>query len=105
MTVGGVALAAKWENAADGGAGMYHGSVAFGSNTGTVVVTVVRNGATILQMNGRPITPGCPNGIQNWNAWVGQASTGTVVAIQPAVPVGCVEGTGMKFFWQRLLWH
>lgn len=40
VTVGGVNLGATWTKTPSGGAGIYHGSVDFGANTGAVVVTV-----------------------------------------------------------------
>jgi hypothetical protein len=40
VTVGGVNLGAAWTHVPDGGIGIYHGSVEFGSHTGPVVVTV-----------------------------------------------------------------
>lgn len=81
----------------DGGTGIYHGSVAFGSHTGAVVVTV-----GTMVMTGEAITTGCSrttgqNGLTNWNAWVGSA-WGAASAASPALDLAdqvCVEGTGV----------
>lgn len=89
VTVGGVPLNAGWEHTPDGGAGLYHGHSMFGNNVGPVVVTV--GGLTVT---GKPITANCPNGIINWNAWVGYTQGGPVGAVQPATPEGCIAGTG-----------
>lgn len=100
MTVGGVALAASWENTpTNGGPGLYHGTADFGTNTGVVVVSVGS-----LTVTGKAIAGSCLNGIINWNAWVGSAETNTANSVQPAVPQGCIAGTGtLKFQFHPLL--
>jgi hypothetical protein len=97
VTVGGVSLGATWTHVPDGGIGIYHGSVEFGSHTGPVVVTV---GSMVV--SGESIRTSCDyvtgqNGVTNWNAWVGQASGRTVNA-SPALGLEeqvCIEGTGV----------
>lgn len=108
-----------WESRpADGGAGLYHGSVPFDGNTGSVVVTVTRqNGAQeVVRVDGAAISTSCTDNITNWNAWVGSATAGagsgggggggggTTPAPEPSNPPSngggggeseaCVEGTG-----------
>jgi hypothetical protein len=99
VTVGGVNLNAAWSSTPSDGVGIYHGSVAYGSNTGTVVVTV---GTMVFA--GEAITTSChrvpgQNGLTNWNAWVGSA-TGAVVnaAALPLEDQVCVRGTGASDF-------
>lgn len=38
VTIGGVKVAAAWENVPDGGIGIYHGSVPFTGKSGAVIV-------------------------------------------------------------------
>ncbi|KAL4981427.1 hypothetical protein BDW68DRAFT_183505 [Aspergillus falconensis] len=71
VTVGGVALPAKWKNKPSGGVGVYHGSVAYGSNRGAVKISISRSGKTIASFTGTDITTNCRDGYTNWNAWVG----------------------------------
>lgn len=63
VTVGGVSILATWEKIPSGGIGIYHGSVAYGTFYGDVVVTISRGGSTIAQMHGEPITTTCTKGI------------------------------------------
>ena len=56
---------------ADGGAGVYEGSVEFRGNSGEVVVTLLRDGKVVATAEGGPwITTNCKGGIENWNAAV-----------------------------------
>jgi hypothetical protein len=74
VSIGGVRRAAAWTSVPDGGIGIYHGSIPFSGLTGAVVVTISRNGRKALQMSGASISTSRPNGLNNWNAWVGSAS-------------------------------
>lgn len=94
VTIGGVAVPATFLHTPDGGIGLHHGSVDFGSNTGAVVVTVIRSGTPVVSVTGKAITSNCPAGIQNWNAWVGASLGGVLSTVQAAAPEGCREGTG-----------
>ncbi|KAI5249601.1 glycoside hydrolase [Aureobasidium subglaciale] len=76
ITIGSTTITGTWENTPSGGSGIYHGSIPF-QGTGSVTVVISRNGNTIAQMNGAAITNSCPNGIENWNAWVGSATATT----------------------------
>ncbi|KAH7629776.1 glycosyl hydrolase family 71-domain-containing protein [Sordaria sp. MPI-SDFR-AT-0083] len=77
VTVGGVNVGATWTKTPSGGAGIYHGSVDFGGNTGAVVVTVGS-----MTINKRPITANCDdtNGYTNWNAFVASTAGAAVSA-------------------------
>jgi hypothetical protein len=99
VTIGGVNLDAEWRSTPAGGAGIYHGSVAYGSNTGTVVVTV---GSMVF--TGESISTNCnrvtgQNGLTNWNAWVGSTTGATVHVESPDLgDQVCVRGTGVNDF-------
>lgn len=58
-------------------AGACHFSVNFGGKTGAVVITMARNGQTVLSGTGKSITSQPADGITNFNAWCGSASDGT----------------------------
>jgi len=74
VSIDGADLGASWSHTPAGnGAGIYHGSVDFGTHTGAVTVTISRNGQTIVQVSGGSITTNCQAGIENWNAWVGSS--------------------------------
>lgn len=60
--------------------GIYHGNVAFNGNTGQVIVTVTTSAGTMTMTGDQDITTDCTDGIENWNAWVGSATGGTVSA-------------------------
>jgi hypothetical protein len=72
VSIGGVVQSGSWRNEPMGGAGIYHGSVPF-TGTGEVVVTIKRGSLIVAQMSGAAISNSCPGGIENWNAWVGEA--------------------------------
>lgn len=100
VTVGGVDLGAKWTHTPSDPVGIYHGSVAFGSHTGPVKITVGG-----LVFSGESITTSCDkatgqNGLTNWNAWVG-SQAGAAVHATPSLNISeqvCVEGTGASGF-------
>lgn len=100
VTVGGVDLGAKWTHTPSDPVGIYHGSVAFGSNTGPVKITV---GGMVF--TGESITTSCTrasgqDGLTNFNAWVGSQSGGAVHAT-PTLTMSeqvCIEGTGAAGF-------
>lgn len=75
VSIGGVPQEGSWDDdgVPRGGVGVYHGSVPFDGRLGEVVVTIHRQGAVVAQVQGRPITEECTEGINNWNAWVGAA--------------------------------
>ncbi|KAK9318864.1 glycosyl hydrolase family 71-domain-containing protein [Lipomyces orientalis] len=101
VSIGGVVQTGTWENTPDGGIGIYHGSVPFNGNTGEVVVTISRSGATIAQVDGDSITTSCTNGITNWNAWVGSTTASNDISATPSLTVSeqvCINGTGANNF-------
>jgi hypothetical protein len=73
VTIGSTTQTGTWRNTPSGGVGIYHGSVPF-SGRGAVTVKISRNGKLVMQMNGDSITDTCTNGIENWNAYVGNVS-------------------------------
>ncbi|RAL06034.1 glycoside hydrolase family 71 protein [Aspergillus ibericus CBS 121593] len=85
VTVGGTDLGAKWNSTPSGGAGIYHGSVDFATQVGSVEVAITRDGATIASFTGQDIVIGCAasSNIENWNAWVGSAMSPTTVSATP----------------------
>ncbi|EGO56249.1 hypothetical protein NEUTE1DRAFT_146972 [Neurospora tetrasperma FGSC 2508] len=95
VTVGGVNVGATWTKTPSGGAGIYHGSVDFGSNTGAVVVTVGS-----MTVNKRPIAANCDdtNGYTNWNAFVASTTGASVSATVNSTQWVCVEGTAAAGF-------
>ncbi|KAJ6163877.1 Glycoside hydrolase family 71 [Penicillium chrysogenum] len=102
VTVGGVALAASWENKPSGGVGVYHGSVAYGGNRGAVKITISRSGRSIASFTGTDITTSCLDGYTNWNAWVGSATGPKLAeAVSPKLAVDkqqCIRGTAKGNF-------
>ena len=52
--------------------GIFHSSVPFNGNTGTVSISVsATDGTSLGPVQGPAITTSCTNGDVNWNAWVG----------------------------------
>ncbi|KAK2601394.1 hypothetical protein N8I77_010848 [Diaporthe amygdali] len=100
VTVGGADLGSTWTHTPSDPVGIYHGSVAYGSHTGTVEIKVGD-----LLFKGESITTSCTratgqNGLTNWNAWVG-SQTGGAIHATPSLNVSeqvCVEGTGATGF-------
>lgn len=93
VTVGGVDLGAKWTKEPENGSGLYHGSVAYGSSLGDVVVQVGS-----MTLNGRKLTSSCDQvdgqgGQQNWNAWVGSQTGSSVNKKVDISKWVCIEGT------------
>jgi hypothetical protein len=101
VSIGGLAMTGTWSSVPNEGVGVYHGSVPFNGRSGDVTITLTRNNAMIAEVKGRPILTGCPNGIQNWNAWVGSATTGSKVSATPKLLLTeqvCMNGTGAHNF-------
>ncbi|OLN86706.1 Glucan endo-1,3-alpha-glucosidase agn1 [Colletotrichum chlorophyti] len=72
VSIGGKAQKGGWTTTPDGGKGVYHGSIPF-FGTGDVVVTLTKYGTEIAKIDGRKLDAECPDGLTNWNAWVGSA--------------------------------
>ncbi|KAB8261806.1 glycosyl hydrolase family 71-domain-containing protein [Aspergillus pseudonomiae] len=101
VSIGGVSQEASWTWQPDGGVGIYHGSVPFGSSLGDVVVTLSRSGKQIAQVRGSSISTDCVKGLTNWNAWVGSSSASESVNAKPETNLfnqKCVNGTGADNF-------
>ncbi|PYH78859.1 hypothetical protein BO82DRAFT_421133 [Aspergillus uvarum CBS 121591] len=103
VTVGGTDLGAMWNSTPSGGAGMYHGSVEFSVQSGSVAVAITRDGATIASFTGQDIVTGCAasSGIENWNAWVGLGMSSTTVSATPTYSLAdqvCIQGWGVGNF-------
>lgn len=99
ITIGGASITGDWDNKPYGGAGLYHGSVDFTGHSGSVTVSITRNGAVVAQMvNGKAITTGCAgvNGVQNFNPWVGSGKGNTVAktATYSLTHATCIAGWG-----------
>lgn len=71
VKIGGTVIPAEWSTVPHGGVGLYHGSVSFSGATGPVTVTVSRGSHTVVKVDGETISNYCPNGLTNFNAWVG----------------------------------
>ncbi|OGM43096.1 hypothetical protein ABOM_008232 [Aspergillus bombycis] len=96
VTVGGASIPATWEFIPDGGVGVYHGSVGYGSFLGDVKISISRSGATIAEFSGPAITTSCKDGYNNFNAWVGSASGPSISAVSPKLSIEkqtCIQGT------------
>ncbi|RWQ93422.1 glycosyl hydrolase family 71-domain-containing protein [Paecilomyces variotii] len=101
VSIGGKSQQGTWQWEPDGGIGIYHGSVPFGSSVGDVVVTLSRSGSQIAQVKGSSITTSCKNGIENWNAWVGSDSASKTISATPKLALyeqKCINGTGANNF-------
>ena len=53
------------------GAGLVQ--VPFQGRSGQVVVRLYRDGAALLESKGESVLTACPDGMENFNAWVGSA--------------------------------
>ncbi|KAJ5382695.1 hypothetical protein N7517_000606 [Penicillium concentricum] len=101
VSIGGDAQTVGWSFVPDDDVGVYHGSVAFGGRTGPVTVSLMRENVVIATIEGKAISGSCTNGIQNWNAWVGSAKTGSAVSARTSIPLSeqkCSNGTGTYNF-------
>ena len=84
ISVGGVSRPSPWTKEPYGGVGVYHGSWPAGDVSGNVVITLKRGNDVLATLNGRD-AGGCgPNGLFNFNPWVGMAPS--VKAITPRSP-------------------
>lgn len=102
VTIDGLKFYASWESEPDGGVGIYHGSLAFNLHLfGDVTVAVVRH-LVVVKVEGTPITTTCDNGLANFNAWVGSATSGSSIsAVSPKLSLSdqvCIAGSGAVNF-------
>ncbi|CAG8909305.1 unnamed protein product [Penicillium egyptiacum] len=101
VSIGGNAETVGWSSVPDDDVGVYHGSVAFDGRTGPVTVSLMRGSTVITTIEGKAISGSCTDGIQNWNAWVGSATTGSTVSARTKVELSdqkCMNGTGASNF-------
>jgi hypothetical protein len=104
VTIGGRTHVVSWTSGPDksaGTVGIYYGSVDFEGATGDVLIELVDSSGTVVaSLKGAPISATCPNGVQNWNAWVGSAVGNRAISpTSPKYPLSkqlCVEGSGSK---------
>ncbi|KAK2039766.1 glycoside hydrolase [Colletotrichum somersetense] len=74
VTIGGKQSLNSWNFVPPDSIGIFHAAVPFNGRAGDVKVELLNNGNSELVVNGASITSSCPDGIQNWNAWVGSSS-------------------------------
>lgn len=97
VSVGGVDIPASWARVPYGNVGIYIGSVEYWEKRGAVVISIVRNGATVASFTGAPISLQCTQGYQNWNAWVGSAQSSVPISVRPPLTRAqsvCTAGAG-----------
>ncbi|GJC99199.1 glucan endo-1,3-alpha-glucosidase agn1 [Colletotrichum higginsianum] len=97
VTIGGKLSTASWSVIPPDGIGLYHAAVPFDGRTGDVNIRLLRDGNAALEFTGASITGSCPEGIQNWNAWVGSASKSTT----PTVPTKRVSELQCQKGWSK----
>ncbi|KAI8308105.1 Mutanase [Colletotrichum sp. SAR11_240] len=97
VTIGGKLSTASWSVIPPDGIGLYHAAVPFNGRTGDVNIRLLRDGNAALEFTGASITGSCPEGIQNWNAWVGSASKSTT----PTVPTKRVSELQCQKGWSK----
>ncbi|EMR89229.1 putative alpha glucanase protein [Botrytis cinerea BcDW1] len=102
VTVGGVDLGATWTHTPSDAVGIYHGSVAYGSHIGDVIVTVHTPSSGSIIFKGNPIVSSCStwDGYTNYNAYTG-FQTGSAVTATPALNISeqvCIAGFGVNNF-------
>ncbi|GFF25111.1 hypothetical protein IFM46972_01287 [Aspergillus udagawae] len=81
--------------------GIHHGEASFSGHSGDVVVTIHRGGTVIAKFTGASISDSCTDGIQNYNARVGGASSSAAVSVSTGLKLDdavCVNGTGVNNF-------
>ncbi|KAB5522872.1 glycosyl hydrolase family 71-domain-containing protein [Coniochaeta sp. 2T2.1] len=101
VSINGAGRTGTWDQVPHGGVGIYHGSVAIGSATGPVVVTVSRSGQRIATVNGASITTGCPQNLNNYNAWVGSGLGSGIAPVGSGTSLAdlnCTQGFGVYHF-------
>ncbi|KAK2022430.1 glycosyl hydrolase family 71 protein [Colletotrichum zoysiae] len=74
VTIGGQRSLNSWNFIPPDSIGVFHAAVPFNGRTGDVKVGLLDNGNSELVINVASITGSCPDGIQNWNAWMKSSS-------------------------------
>ncbi|KAK4097654.1 glycoside hydrolase family 18 protein [Parathielavia hyrcaniae] len=103
VTYGGTNYVVKnWDATPDGGVGIYHTSIPISTTSGAWSAAIVRNGVTIIDYDvPQGVSASCPNGITNWNPWVGSKQGSATVSGKPPRTIAeqeCVEGWGPDNF-------
>lgn len=111
VEIGDEVLEPGWKVVPEGGVGIYYGSVSFhdhvsplrGSASVGISVTLWRYHEILIRVHGKPITTDCSetNGIENWNAWVGNAESPYPISATPKLTLRnqvCINGTGWGDF-------
>ena len=101
VSIGDWSQTVGWSDVPDDDVGVYHGDVAIGAHRGPVTVSLVRDNVIIATIEGKAVSSTCAYGVQNWNAWVGSASTGESVSARPTRLLSeqvCMNGTGANNF-------
>ncbi|ESZ94750.1 alpha-1,3-glucanase/mutanase [Sclerotinia borealis F-4128] len=98
--VGDQVSAASWQTVPAGDVGVYHGSL-FVTGTGAVSADLIRDGTTILTIDGESIG-GCGNGgYANFNPWVGGDFVPGKISVETPYDLSdlvCIEGSGATGF-------
>lgn len=101
VSIGGLEFEASWDSEPDDGVGIYFGSFPYTSHLlGEVIVTVSRH-EKLVAVKGPALTTNCPNGLLNFNPWVGGAKTSSISAVSPALSLSeqtCIAGFGAGHF-------
>ncbi|KAI8197977.1 Mutanase, partial [Colletotrichum sp. SAR 10_65] len=88
----------NWDYTPDGGVGVYHCSIPVLGAGGAWHAQVVRSGSAIIDYAvPQGISGDCPNGVTNWNPWVGSASSSGSVSGKPPRDLSeqvCIAGWG-----------
>ncbi|GFG05604.1 putative ankyrin repeat protein MM_0045 [Aspergillus udagawae] len=101
VTLGGATVPATWIKTPENDIGIHHGEASFSGHSGDVVMTIHREGTVIAKVTGASISDSCTDGIQNYSAWVGSASSSAAVSASPGLKlddVVCVNGTSVNSF-------
>ncbi|OQE13014.1 hypothetical protein PENFLA_c057G06428 [Penicillium flavigenum] len=101
VSIRGNAETVGWSSVPGDDIGVYYSSVAFDGRTGPVTVSLIRGSTMITTIEGKAISGSCTDSIQNWNAWVGSATTGSTVSARTKVELSdqkCINGTGASNF-------
>ncbi|KAJ5117555.1 hypothetical protein N7448_011187 [Penicillium atrosanguineum] len=101
VSIGASTEVVAWSSVPDNDVGIYYGSASFRGRTGPVTVSLLRDNHMIANVEGRSILTSCPNEIQNWNAWVGSATTGSKISARPEILLSeqkCMNGKGVHSF-------
>lgn len=103
ISIGGQEHDTEWEYEPYGGIGIYHGNLGINSShVGDVSISISRDDQKTVNLDGRSISGNCTKGYVNLNAWVGNATSGSITpAASPAMALSeqvCIKGSGSSNF-------